>query len=84
MLRCPRGSFDANQPQHQQRLRSSEALEGALVTRQPAYDLTAEKLRFYDPFWQTVSDSPWKVNSPLTDVLAGAPKYGRVTKSCRL
>jgi hypothetical protein len=28
----------------------------------------------YEPFWQTVSDSPWKVNSPFTDVLGGAPK----------
>jgi hypothetical protein len=28
----------------------------------------------YEPFWQTVSASPWNVNSPFTDVLGGAPK----------
>jgi hypothetical protein len=28
----------------------------------------------YEPFWQTVSASPWNVNSPFTDVLSGAPK----------
>lgn len=28
----------------------------------------------YGPFWQTVSASPWKVNSPFTDVSGGAPK----------
>jgi hypothetical protein len=28
----------------------------------------------YDPFSQTLRLSPWKVNSPSTDVLGGAPK----------
>lgn len=37
----------------------------------------------YWPFWQTSSFSPWKVNSPFTEVFAGAPKYGSVTRSCR-
>lgn len=43
--------------------------------------------RFQDadqaPFAHTFSDSPWKVNSLLTEVLGGAPKYGNVTKSWR-
>lgn len=31
-------------------------------------------LTFYDPFWQTDKDSPWKVNQSFTLVLGGAPK----------
>jgi hypothetical protein len=38
----------------------------------------------YEPFWHTDRDSPWNVNQLFTLVLGGAPKYGSVTRSCRL
>ncbi len=38
----------------------------------------------YEPFEHTPKDSPWKLSQSLTEVLAGAPKYGSVTRSCRL
>ena len=38
----------------------------------------------HDPFEQTLNDSPWKLSQPFTVVLVGAPKYGNVTRSCRL
>jgi hypothetical protein len=37
----------------------------------------------YAPFWHTPSTCPWNVKKLFTDVVGGAPKYGRVTRSCR-
>ena len=68
-------SFGSEQPyENNNASECSEALQERSEVSLNIILTAEEKFRFYDPFWQTVSASPWKVNSSFTDVLGGAPK----------